>query len=206
MSKRADKTISRANTTSVAGRTEFFGTRPRCSDGARYASTCYSRTAGLSTRQMPATGQDVVRFSRLLEQRLTAVRLLYEVLEQSLTALVGLDFAAVEECVARRSQLCHAITVIDARLARIGRRSESSAAFVQNLLDSEADTAALAHLRNIVEELRRAQKQTAQLSEAVAEQARRCCTSDAALVNVISRLSSITYANPLERFSNAEGA
>lgn len=155
---------------------------------------------------MPATAQDVRRFCKLLERRLEAVRSLCQALQESLIAMTNFDFASIEECIARRSELCHVIAVVDGRLARIGKRSEPGAAFALNIVDSEIDSGIFEHLRDVVEDLRKRQQEAAQLSQAVSELARRSCISDTALLNAHLRETTLTLGNPLQRFSNPKGA
>jgi hypothetical protein len=71
-------------------------------------------------------------------------------------------------------------------------------------VDSDADAESLARLRLIVEELRAMQKEAARLSRTASELIRRSRISNLALLNAISQQTSLTYSNPLERFSHAE--
>ena len=152
---------------------------------------------------MSAKPQHVERLSVLLERRLEATRSLCEALEEYLPALAELDLDAMEHCISRQSELCDAIASVDSRLQRIAKRRESHA-FIFELLDPEVDSESLVYLRSLVEELRTTQKRAKRLNETVSELVRRSRISNTALLNAISQQTSLTYSNPLERFSHAE--
>jgi hypothetical protein len=117
--------------------------------------------------------------------------------------MAELDLDAMEHCISRQAELCDAIASVDSRLQRIGKRRESDT-FIFELLDPEVDSEALVYLRSLVEELRTTQKRAKRLNETVSELVRRSRISNTALLNAISQQTSLTYSNPLERFSHAE--
>jgi hypothetical protein len=153
---------------------------------------------------MAANAQQVSRLSLLLEHKVSAMHELCQALAASLPAMMNLDLAGIEQSVVRQSELCETISSIDSKLQRVTRRSTSEAAFALDVVDSDADAESLARLRLIVEELRAMQKEAARLSRTASELIRRSRISNLALLNAISQQTSLTYSNPLERFSHAE--